>query len=426
LPETRVLFKNLGTPDSETLDGYLRNGGYQALKKALHEMVPEEVVDVVKRSGLRGRGGAGFPAGMKWQFCAADKGYPKYVICNADEGEPGTFKDRILLEEDPHAVLEGMALTGYAIGANQGYVYIRGEYHKGIRMLEQAVAEAEARNHLGEKIFGSDFDFKIQIFRGAGAYICGEETALLDSMEGKAGRSRIKPPYPVNQGLWAKPTCVNNVETLTNIRWIVNKGDEWYRQYGTDECPGTKIYSLSGHVNKPGNYELPMGTTLRELIYEYGGGIRNGRRFKAVLPGGASSACLLENSLDVKMDFHNLAVAGSMLGSGAVIVMDEDTCMVGAAHNIAAFFEHESCGRCTPCREGSRWIKEILGRIKNFQAASLEEIDLVVDLGHNLRAGCFCPLGLGASSAALSFINHFRDEFEGHIKEKRCPIGNKF
>ncbi|MBI5789453.1 MAG: NADH-quinone oxidoreductase subunit NuoF [Candidatus Schekmanbacteria bacterium] len=422
LPQTRVLLKNIGTPDSETLDGYLKNGGYQALKKAVSDLTPEEIVDSVKRSGLRGRGGAGFPAGMKWQFCASDQACPKYVICNADEGEPGTFKDRILLEEDPHAVLEGMALAGYAIGANQGYVYIRGEYYKGALSLEKAVTEANQHHYLGQKIYGTDFDFNIQVFRGAGAYICGEETALLDSLEGKAGRSRIKPPYPVNQGLWGKPTCVNNVETLTNIPWVVNKGVDWYRKFGTEESPGTKIYSLSGHVNHPGNYELPMGATLRELIYEYGGGIRQGRRLKAVMPGGASSACLTEKSLDVKMDFHSLAAAGSMLGSGAVIVMDENTCMVGAAHNVAAFFEHESCGRCTPCREGTHWIKRILERVKNFEAKSVAEIDLIADLGQNMRLGAFCPLGMGAPSAALSIIQHFRDEFETHVKEKRCPV----
>lgn len=422
MPEKLILLKNIGKPDSHTLDGYIKNGGYGALKKVVDDFVPDEIVDLVKRSGLRGRGGAGFPSGIKWQFCATDKAYPKYVVCNADEGEPGTFKDRTLLEEDPHAVLEGMALAGYAIGANQGYIYIRGEYHKGAERLEQAIDEAVFRNYLGENILGSDYDFMVQVFRGAGAYICGEETALLDSLEGKAGRSRIKPPYPVNEGLWSKPTLVNNVETLANIPHIVNHGAAWYRQFGTEECPGTKIYSLSGHVKNPGNYELPMGTTLRELIFDYGGGVRDGKRLKAVLPGGASSACLTQNSLDVKLDFHHLPMVGSMLGSGAVVVLDEDTCIVGAAHNIASFFEHESCGRCTPCRESTRWIKEILRRIKNCEVDKTEEIDLIVDLGHNMRVGCFCPLGLGAPNAVSSFIQHFRDEFEIHVKEKRCPV----
>jgi NADH-quinone oxidoreductase subunit F len=414
LAQTKILLKNIGSPDSDHIDGYLKNGGYQALRHTL-------VVDIVKKSGLRGRGGAGFPTGMKWQFCASDTKTPKYIVCNADEGEPGTFKDRVLLEEDPHAVLEGMALAGYAIGAEQGIIYIRGEYIDGARKLRRAVEQARERGYLGTNILGTGFNFDIRVFLGAGAYICGEETALLDSLEGKAGRSRIKPPFPVNEGLWRRPTAVNNVETLCNIPYIVLHGYEWFRSVGVSECPGTKIFSVSGHVNKPGNYELPMGISLKELIYDYAGGIRNGGEFKACLPGGASSPCLTSDQLYVRLDFHALALAGSMLGSGAVVVMDHTTCMVGAGLAIARFFQHESCGRCTPCREGTMWIARILERIYHHQAQP-DEIDLVVDLGRNMRVSCFCPLGMAAPNAVLSFIEKFRQDFEEHIKNKRCPV----
>jgi NADH-quinone oxidoreductase subunit F len=423
LAQTKVLLKNIGTPNSEHIDSYLKNNGYRALEQALKNLVPEEVVDIVRRSGLRGRGGAGFPTGMKWQFCASDNKTPKYVICNADEGEPGTFKDRILLEQDPHAILEGMALAGYAIGAEEGLIYIRGEYIYALRRLQTAIEQARERGFLGRRILGSDFSFDIKLFLGAGAYICGEETALLDSLEGKAGRSRIKPPFPVNEGLWQRPTSVNNVETLGNIPHIILNGPEWFKGLGTAECPGTKIFAISGHVNKPGNYELPMGVTLKELIYEYAGGIRNGKEFKAVLPGGASSPCLTSENLSIMMDFNSLAAAGSMLGSGAVIVMDHTTCLVGASLAIVRFFRHESCGRCTPCREGTYWIVRLLERIMTG-VAQTNEIDLILSLGQNMRASCFCPLGLAAQGAVLSFIEKFRDEFEGHIKEKHCPVGH--
>ncbi len=420
MPQTKILLKNIGTPNSEHIKGYLKNGGYKALKHALGELLPEEIVELVKRAGLRGRGGAGFPTGMKWQFCASDPKKIKYIICNADEGEPGTFKDRILLEQDPHSLIEGMAIAGYAIGCTQGIIYIRGEYIYAARLLEQAIEQARAKGYLGDNILGADFCFDIKVFLGAGAYICGEETALLDSLEGRAGRSRVKPPFPVNEGLWRRPTTVNNVETLCSIRHILLNGDEWFRRLGTSECPGTKIFSISGHVNKPGNYELPMGTVLRDLIYEYAGGIRDGNKFKAVLPGGASSPCLTAEHMGVAFDFYNLARAGSMLGSGALIVMDETTCMVGAGLSVARFFEHESCGRCTPCREGAGWIVNILNRIYNGEA-KLAEIDLIVELADNMRASSFCPLGMAAPNAVVSFIKNFRDDFEEHIKYKRCP-----
>ncbi len=421
MPEPNILLKNIGTPNSDQLDVYVENGGYRALKRILAELMPEEVVELVKKSGLRGRGGAGFPTGMKWQFCASDVKTPKYIICNADEGEPGTFKDRVLIEEDPHAILEGMAIAGYAIGSDQGIIYIRREYIYGAGKLQEAIEQARKQGCVGKNIFGSNFSFDIKVFLGAGAYICGEETALLDSIEGKAGRSRIKPPFPVNEGLWHRPTSVNNVETLCNIPHIILHGDKWYKSFGTSESPGTKIFSVSGHVNKPGNYELPMGVALEELIYEHAGGIRNENRFKAVLPGGASSPCLTSKYLSVPLDFDGLAAVGSMLGSGAVIVMDHTTCMVGAGLSIARFFEHESCGRCTPCREGTYWIVRLLERIMVGESQS-GEIDLIVNLGLNMRATCFCPLGLAAQGAVLSFIGNFRDEFEGHIKEKCCPL----
>jgi len=421
MEENRVLLKNTRDEKNRTLAGYLKNGGFEGAKEALKTMEPSDVISIVKKSSLRGRGGAGFPSGMKWELCASDKAFPKYLICNADEGEPGTFKDRELLENDPFAVIEGMLVSAYAIGATKGYIYLRGEYRTAGERLESAMKEARKSGYLGDNILGSDFSFDVLLYMGAGSYICGEETALLESLEGKEGNSRIKPPFPVNVGLWGKPTVVNNVETLCSVPKIVINGDDWYRALGSgEECDGTKIYSLSGHVNKPGNYELPMGSTLRELIYDIGGGIRGGKKLKAVFPGGPSSSCLTPDDLDTKMDFKSLALAGSMLGSGAVVVMDEDTCMVEVAINTVSFYAEESCGKCTPCREGNLWIKRLLERVR-IGDASEEELSLIVDLGENMAGSCFCALGMGAPSAVLSLISKFRDDFVKHMQIKGCP-----
>lgn len=419
----KIVYRNIDIPNSHEIEVYIKNGGYQALTKVLKKMNPEDVIDLVKKSGLRGRGGAGFPTGLKWDFTRRDIKEPKYLICNAEEGEPGTFKDRPIIENDPHAIIEGMIIGGYVIGSNKAYIGIRGEYIFGQRRLEKAIEQAKKRNYLGKNILGTDFNFDIQIYRGAGAYICGEETALINSFEGLIGFPRIRPPFPVNAGLRAKPTAVNNVETLANIAPIIVNGPEWYAQFGSEECKGTKVYSLSGHVNKPGNYELEMGATLRELIFEHGEGMLNGRKFKAVLPGGASSSCLTSDYLDVKMDFGCLAAAGSMLGSGAVIVINEDTCMVGVAKNLLHFFISESCGRCTPCREGVPWLGEKLKGILQGKGVK-GDIDLLLDLSEDIMVSSFCPLGQSAVNAVLSTIKNFRDEYEYHIEKKKCPLEN--
>ncbi len=422
MKEKRILLKYVNEPHSESLDFYVKHDGYRALIMAIKEEHPEEVVQTLKDANLRGRGGAGFPAGMKWGFCAADPQKPKYVICNADEGEPGTFKDRVLMNKDPHAVLEGMALAGYAIGAEYGIIYLRGEYRDCHISLEKAIEEARKKKYLGQRIQGTDFNFDIGIFIGAGAYICGEETALIESVEGKIGRSRIKPPFPVNQGLFGKPTSVNNVETLACVPKIILNGPDWFSQIGTPESPGTKIYSISGHVKNRGNYELPMGVTVREAIYDAAGGIRDDNEFKAVLPGGSSSPVLTEYHMDVSLDFHNLPQAGSMLGSGAMIVMDHTTCMVGVAENLSRFYRHESCGRCLPCREGNRWTAKITKRIKNFEA-DMSEFELLEDVTNKYRYATFCAFGIAAPSAIVSLIKYFREDFEAHARDKKCLTG---
>jgi NADH-quinone oxidoreductase subunit F len=420
--QTKILLEHIDEPLSGTLDAYMKHKGYKALTDSIRNLPPEEIIHIIRESNLRGRGGAGFPTGMKWSFGASDPQNPKYIICNADEGEPGTFKDRVLMNMDPHAVLEGMALAGYALGAEYGIIYLRGEYQDCRVSLERAINEAQKKNILGKNILGSDFNFDISLFMGAGAYICGEETALIESMEGKIGRSRIKPPFPVNKGLFGKPTIVNNVETLAYIPKIVLNGADWFKKIGTPESPGTKIYSISGHVKNRGNYELPMGTTVYEAVFEAAGGIRHDNKFKAVLPGGASSPVLTQDRMDVKLDFHNLPLAGSMLGSGAMIVMDHTTCMVGAAENLSRFYQHESCGRCTPCREGTEWTTRITKRIKNFEA-NMSELDLLADITNEYRNTTFCAFGIAAPSAIVSLIKFFREDFETHIRDKRCPTG---
>lgn len=416
-----VLLKNVAAPDSHLLSTYEAGGGYQALAKALREYTPDEVVNLVKQSNLRGRGGAGFPTGMKWSFVPKQVDKPKYLCCNADEGEPGTFKDRIIMERDPHQLIEGLAVSAYAIGAKTAYVYIRGEYVTAIRRLEQAIAEAHEKGYLGTGILGSNFDFAVHIHCGAGAYICGEETAMLESLEGKRAQPRLKPPFPAVAGLYASPTVINNVETLACVPHIVARGADWFRGIGPDKSPGPKLYCLSGQVRKPGLYELPMGIPLRELVEEYAGGALPGRKIKAVIPGGVSAPVIPEHGLDVRMDFHSLAAAGSMLGSAGVIVIDDSTCMVKVATRIIEFFHHESCGKCTPCREGLNWVVKVLRRVEGGDGApgDLEQLEM---LCKGIFGNTFCALGDGAAMGLRAALAHFRDEFVAHVEERRCPF----
>jgi len=423
----KILFKHIDVPDQYQIDTYIRNGGYRALSKALKEHSPDELIEIVKKSGLRGRGGAGFPAGMKWGFVPKDSPKPRFLLCNADEGEPGTFKDRTLIENDPHQLIEGIIIAAYAIGAHRAFIYIRGEFYFGARRLEQAIRECYEKGYLGKNILGSGFDLDLSVYRGAGAYVCGEETSLMESIEGNRANPRLKPPFPASVGLYQNPTVINNVETLSNLSHIVLNGGDWYAGLGMPKSTGTKIFSLSGHVNKPGNYELPMGVTLRELIYEHGGGIKDGRKLKAVIPGGVSTPVLTADLIDVKMDFDSLYEAGSLLGSGATIVMDETTCMIKVAYRISKFFEHESCGKCVPCREGTRWIRQIMGRIENGKGRE-EDIELLRDICTNIAGKTVCPLADGAVVPITSTIEKFRDEYEYHIKHKKCMVdlGERF
>ncbi|AXA40107.1 NADH-quinone oxidoreductase subunit NuoF [Rhizobium leguminosarum] len=416
-----VLLKNVAVPDSHLLSTYEADGGYQALAKALREYTPDEVVNLVKQSNLRGRGGAGFPTGMKWSFVPKQVDKPKYLCCNADEGEPGTFKDRIIMERDPHQLIEGLAVSAYAIGAKTAYVYIRGEYVTAIRRLEQAIAEAHEKGYLGTGILGSNFDFAVHIHCGAGAYICGEETAMLESLEGKRAQPRLKPPFPAVAGLYASPTVINNVETLACVPHIVARGADWFRGIGPDKSPGPKLYCLSGQVRKPGLYELPMGIPLRELVEEHAGGALPGRKIKAVIPGGVSAPVIPEQGLDVRMDFDSLAAAGSMLGSAGVIVIDDSTCMVKVATRIIEFFHHESCGKCTPCREGLNWVVKVLRRVEGGDGApgDLEQLEM---LCKGIFGNTFCALGDGAAMGLRAALAHFRDEFVAHVEERRCPF----
>ncbi|MGR9131030.1 NADH-quinone oxidoreductase subunit NuoF [Rhizobium leguminosarum] len=416
-----VLLKNVAVPDSHLLSTYEAGGGYQALAKALREYTPDEVVNLVKQSNLRGRGGAGFPTGMKWSFVPKQVDKPKYLCCNADEGEPGTFKDRIIMERDPHQLIEGLAVSAYAIGAKTAYVYIRGEYVTAIRRLEQAIAEAHEKGYLGTGILGSNFDFAVHIHCGAGAYICGEETAMLESLEGKRAQPRLKPPFPAVAGLYASPTVINNVETLACVPHIVARGADWFRGIGPDKSPGPKLYCLSGQVRKPGLYELPMGIPLRELVEEHAGGALPGRTIKAVIPGGVSAPVIPEQGLDVRMDFDSLAAAGSMLGSAGVIVIDDSTCMVKVATRIIEFFHHESCGKCTPCREGLNWVVKVLRRVEGGDGApgDLEQLEM---LCKGIFGNTFCALGDGAAMGLRAALAHFRDEFVAHVEERRCPF----
>ncbi|MFH1287331.1 MAG: NADH-quinone oxidoreductase subunit NuoF [bacterium] len=416
MDDITITLRNINKHASHKLDTYLNSGGYKGLVHVLNNMLAEEVIESIKRSGLRGRGGAAFPTGLKWEFAGRDRNFPKYIICNADEGEPGTFKDRIIIEKDPFAIIEGMTIAGFAIGAEKGYLYVRGEYIKGGRILKDAIKEAKERNFLGNNIHGKGFNFDIDVYMGAGSYICGEETALLESLEGNVGYSRIKPPFPINVGLWGKPTVLNNVETFALIAPILVNGNEWFENIGTHDFPGTMVYSLSGHINKPGLYELPTGTNLTTLIYEFGGGIKDGKKLKAVFPGGLSSGCLTKSGIDIAMEHKSLAKVGSMLGTGAVIVINDETCMVEIALRAMEFFRHESCGKCVPCREGTFWIAKVLSRIVRGEGKK-EDLDLIFDIGYTMKTAAFCGLGLAAASPILSIIENFKADFDAYIKK---------
>lgn len=418
----KILLKNMERPGyAGTLPEYLAAGGYEAVRSVLGKIPPAEVIEIVKRSGLRGRGGAGFPTGLKWGFVPKDSDRPKYLLCNADESEPGTFKDRQLIERDPHQLLEGMILAAYAIGCHHSYIYVRGELVYGAGVLTRALAEAIAQGFLGKNILGSGYDLTITLHRGAGAYICGEETALIESLEGKKGMPRIRPPFPAVRGLYQCPTVVNNVETLSNLPHILTRGPAWFASIGTAKSKGTRIFSVSGHVNRPGNHELPLSVTLRELLTEHAGGVSGGRALKAVIPGGASAPVLTPQHLDVGMDFESLAAAGSMGGSGGVIVMAEGTCMVKVGEVVARFFHHESCGQCTQCREGTAWLHKVLARIERG-GGRREDLDLLLDVCDNMTGQTICVLSDAAALPVSSYLRYFRDEFEAHVRERRCPL----
>ncbi len=418
----KILTKRLENPGyGGMIEEYLATGGYQAIAKTLKEHAPASLIELVRRSGLRGRGGAGFPTGVKWGFVPKDPGLTKYLVCNADESEPGTFKDRDLIMRDPHQLLEGILLASYAIGCQTAYIYIRGEFIAGAAILERAIKEAAAHGFLGKDILGSGFSVEIYPHRGAGAYICGEETALLESLEGKRGLPRLKPPFPATAGLYRLPTVVNNVETLCNLPHIVLRGPEWFSSIGTPKSTGTRIFSVSGHIRRPGNYELPIDVPMRELIFEHAGGMRDGRRLKAVIPGGSSVPVLTEQHLDTRMDFESLAKAGSMAGSGGVIVMDESTCMVRTGEVVARFYHHESCGQCTQCREGTAWLHKTLRRIEEGRGRKAD-LDLLLDICENMKGKTICPLSDAAAMPIESYLKYFGDEFEQHIVEHACPF----
>lgn len=420
--QVRVALRNCGVINPENIDEYIAFDGYKALEKVLTEMTPEEVIDTIKKSGLRGRGGAGFPTGNKWEFASKSKGDQKYVCCNADEGDPGAFMDRSVLEGDPHAVLEAMAIAGYAIGANQGYIYVRAEYPIAVKRLTIAIGQARQYGLLGTNIMGTGFDFDIELRLGAGAFVCGEETALMRSIEGKRGMPTPRPPFPAVKGLFGKPTILNNVETYANVCQIILKGPEWFSSMGTEKSKGTKVFALGGKINNTGLVEIPMGTTMREIIYDIGGGIPNGRKFKAAQTGGPSGGCIPASKIDVPIDYDNLIALGSMMGSGGLIVMDDTTCMVDIARFFLDFTVDESCGKCTPCREGTKRMLEILERICEGKGEE-GDIEKLENLAKSIKDSALCGLGQTAPNPVLSTIRYFRDEYEAHIKEKRCPAG---
>jgi len=420
--QLRIALKNCGVIDPENIDEYLAFDGYKALEKALTKMTPQEVVDEMKKSGLRGRGGGGFPTGLKWDFAAKQKNDQKYIICNADEGDPGAFMDRSVLEGDPHAVLEAMAIGGYAIGANQGFIYVRAEYPIAVQRLEVAIKQAREYGLLGKNILETGFDFDVEIRLGAGAFVCGEETALMQSIEGKRGMPTPKPPFPAVSGLWGKPTVINNVETYANIPQIIEKGAEWFASIGTEKSKGTKVFALGGKITNTGLVEIPMGTTLREVIYEMGGGIPKGKKFKAVQTGGPSGGCITAENLDISIEYDTLVSIGSMMGSGGMIVLDEDNCMVDVARFFLDFTRDESCGKCTPCRVGTKRLLEMLIKITEGKG-TLEDLDKLEHLALEIKASALCGLGQTAPNPVLSTLKYFRDEYIAHVVDKKCPAG---
>lgn len=418
----RVALRNCGVINPENIEEYIGTGGYEALGIVLTEKTPEDVIQILLDSGLRGRGGAGFPTGLKWKFAAANEADQKYVCCNADEGDPGAFMDRSILEGDPHAVLEAMAIAGYAIGASQGYIYVRAEYPIAVKRLEIAISQAREYGLLGKNIFDSGFDFDIELRLGAGAFVCGEETALMTSIEGNRGEPRPRPPFPALKGLFQKPTILNNVETFANIPQIIVNGPEWFASMGTENSKGTKVFALGGKIHNTGLVEVPMGTTLREIVEEIGGGIPNGKKFKAAQTGGPSGGCIPAEHLDVPIDYDNLKKIGSMMGSGGLIIMDEDTCMVDIAKFFLEFTVDESCGKCTPCRIGTRRMLEILEKITKGQA-TMEDLDKLEELCYHLQSSSLCALGQTAPNPVLSTLRYFRDEYIAHIVDRKCPAG---
>ncbi len=420
--QLRIVLRNCGFIDPEKIDEYIARDGYMALGKALSEMTPDQVIKLVKDSGQRGRGGAGFPTGLKWEIAARNKSNEKYVVCNADEGDPGAFMDRSVLEGDPHSVIEAMAICGYAIGAAKGLIYIRAEYPMAIHRLKIAIRQAHEYGLLGNDILGTGFNFDIELRYGAGAFVCGEETALIHSMEGLRGEPTIKPPFPAEAGFKGESTNVNNVETFAAIPVIILKGAEWYNKIGTEKSKGTKVFALAGKINNVGLIEVPMGTTLREVIFEIGGGIRNGKKFKAVQTGGPSGGCLTEKHLDLPIDFDNLVAAGSMMGSGGMIVMDEDNCMVSVAKYFLDFTVEESCGKCSPCRIGNKRLNELLGQICDGKGTP-NDLDRLMNMGKVIKDTSLCGLGQSSPNPVLSTLDNFMDEYLAHVKDKKCPAG---
>lgn len=421
--QTRIVLKNCGHIDAENIDEAIANGGYQALEKALFTMTPDEVIQTISDSNLRGRGGGGFPTGYKWKQVARQKETIRYIVCNGDEGDPGAFMDRSIMEGDPHKMLEGMLIAAYAVGAQEGYIYVRAEYPLAVKRLQIAIAQAEQMQLIGDHIMGSDFSFHLHINRGAGAFVCGEGSALTASVEGQRGMPRTKPPRTVEQGLWAKPTVLNNVETYANVPLIIMNGADWFRSIGTEGSPGTKAFALTGSVKNTGLIEVPMGTNLRKIVYDIGGGIKNEEQFKAIQIGGPSGGCLISTDLDLPLDFDSLKKRGAMIGSGGLVVMDIHTCMVEVARFFMNFTQNESCGKCVPCREGTMRMLEILERIVNGNG-TLEDLDLLQELGETISDTALCGLGKSAALPVLSTLKVFREEYEAHVIEKRCPAGN--
>jgi NADH-quinone oxidoreductase subunit F len=420
----KLLLRNIDVPDSHMLAIYQSRGGYAAWRKVVQSMKPAQLIEEVKASGLRGRGGAGFPTGMKWSFVPRESPKPKYLVCNADESEPGTFKDRLLIEKDPHAIIEGTLIAAFAIQSATAFIYIRGEMAFGTKQLERAVEEAYRAGYIGKNILGAGYDLDVIVHRGAGAYICGEETALLSSLEGGRGWPKVKPPFPATHGLFGCPTVVNNVETLAALPWIIERGAAAYAAIGTEKSKGTKLFSVSGHIARPGVYELEMGYPFKKFLEEDCGGVAGGKKLKGVIPGGGSMPVLRPDELEgVNLDYESVQAAGSLLGSGGVIVMDETTCMVRAAWNIARFFAHESCGQCSPCREGCHWMEKIFHRIEQGEGQK-GDLDLILNVSSNIMGNTICPFGDAAAMPAAAFIRKFREEFEAHIAQKRCTVRN--